>query len=178
MKQELIQALGRFVKRIIWKEKVRPMPGIVKSVDENARTCEVKPDDGGPPLKCRLQSVEDGKLGWVLIPSQDASVLYEQIEGSRGVVVATMDVQKVLLDCDEIVVNGGDNGELIVWDALKGELEKEKNRVDLLYQAINTAGFTAQDGGKLLQSNMKGIIASGQPPNYGNSKILDDKFTH
>lgn len=84
------------------------------------------------------------------------------------------DGTKVVLKEEKVFLGSDEDTEYLAkGDSLKAELQKEKNRVDLLYQAIQSATVTPQDGGASMKASMIAIIQPGQAPDYTN--ILSDK---
>jgi len=179
--EKAYRQLTRWVKRIISDERTHPETGVVNSVD--GRLAEVQPDHGGPPIDCRLQSVEKGENGLVLKPKKDSTVIFEHMDKETAVLVATMDVEEVLLDCDTITINGGDNDGIPVYPELRKELETEKARLSAVIKALSNVPTATEtggspDGGTAYKSGIKAALAAVQEGDYSRSAIKDDKFTH
>src|SRR5690606_1818507 len=77
-------------------------------------------------------------------------------------------------------LNGDKHGGLIIFQKLFDELDKEKARVDKLYDAINnsTPSTGAPDSGALLQTGMKTILATAGLPGEYTSNLINQKVQH
>jgi hypothetical protein len=163
-------------------------PCEVVDVDETARTCDVMPYDGTAMIYgVRLQAIESSAKGVVLIPKKGAGVLIVFISKSRAFVAICEEVDKVLIDCEEVVFNGGANGG--TYNALKAniELNKLKARMTALEASIATFG-TAQNSAALAVAILVPLAAApatlaasvGALPPTGTfgAALIDDKIKH
>ena len=97
----------------------------VLEVDEQARTCDVKPFDGTAEIYgVRLQAIEGSEKGLVIVPTVGSGVLVCFISKSRAFVALGEQLDKILIDCDEVTFNGGDMGG--IYDAPKTNIELNK----------------------------------------------------
>ena len=165
--------------RMMLSERLRnaakaAMYGTVKSVDENARTCDVQ--IGGIVYEgVLLYSVEKENLrGRVLIPKRESAVIVARIDASDRLYVALFsEIDKVIftlgdqvtMTCDgerieasapKIVLNGGELGGLI-------NIEPLTRKINDLIEAFNThthtipSGAVAVTGSASAQNNPKPV---------------------
>ena len=148
--------------RMMLSERLRnaakaAMYGTVKSVDENARTCDVQ--IGGIVYEgVLLYSVEKENLrGRVLIPKRESAVIVARIAASNRLYVTMFsEVEKVIftvgdkvtMTCDgekieatapKIVLNGGDLGGLI-------NIKPITDKINELIEAHNTHTHSIPSG--------------------------------
>ena len=148
--------------RMMLSERLRnaakaAMYGTVKSVDENARTCDVQ--IGGIVYEgVLLYSVEKENLrGRVLIPKRESAVIVARIDASDRLYVAlfseidkvvftlgdqvtmTCDGERIEASAPKIVLNGGELGGLI-------NIEPLTRKINDLIEAFNTHTHTIPSG--------------------------------
>ena len=165
--------------RMMLSERLRnaakaAMYGTVKSVDENARTCDVQ--IGGIVYEgVLLYSVEKENLGGrVLIPKRESAVIVARIDASDRLYVAlfseidkvvftlgdqvtmTCDGERIEASAPKIVLNGGELGGLI-------NIEPLTRKINDLIEAFNThthtipSGAVAVTGSASAQNNPKPV---------------------
>ena len=165
--------------RMMLSERLRnaakaAMYGTVKSVDENARTCDVQ--IGGIVYEgVLLYSVEKENLrGRVLIPKRESAVIVARIDASDRLYVAlfseidkvvftlgdqvtmTCDGERIEASAPKIVLNGGELGGLI-------NIEPLTRKINDLIEAFNTHTHTipsvavAVTGSASAQNNPKPV---------------------
>lgn len=120
--------------------------GVVKSVNETDATMEVYPDPENKEfvLPVMLRSSVNGLKGIVLIPKVGTEITYASIEGAgRYTIVNAAELDKVLIDvpeikltCDKVVINGGDNGELVKIKELEDNLKSIKDFAEAIHAAL------------------------------------------
>lgn len=162
-------------------------PCEVLEVDETARTCDVQPYDGTAIIYgVRLQAIEGSEKGLVIVPKIGSGVLVVFISKSRAFVALGEQLDRVLIDCDEVTFNGGELGGWFKAPATNDELNKLKNRITALENALTTfattqataaaptpltplaAGFTA------LNASMTAL----PPQGTFDDELIDDKIQH
>lgn len=126
--------------------------GVVKSVDEAKGTMEVWPDDGDKgfffPVMLR-SSVKDLK-GIVMIPKVGSEVTYASIGGANEFTIVNaseldkvlIDVGKISISCNDIVINNGDNHGMALVMKVAEEFQKVQKDVNQLKGLLNGI-FTA-----------------------------------
>ena len=136
---ELRTEMKEFVKGVLQEEEIYSVVGTVEKVDESKRTCTVKPSDDSPDLfNVRLQSFESNDNGLVLIPKKDSKVIVTFMNNSIGFVSMCSELEKVLLDCDEVTINGGDNDGLVIVGELTKKINALENKLNSLITNYKT----------------------------------------
>ena len=104
-------------------------------------------------LGVRLRSIADGGKGIVIVPKNNTMVTVGKLENSNQYVLLNCsEVDKVIIDCDNIVYNGGDNDGLVKVKELKtklNDLEKEFNKLKQVFTAWSPV---SNDGGAALKA--------------------------
>jgi len=173
---QLAKKLVEFVRDQVDKMDIRPTFGEVVSVDENARTVEVKPDDG-PEVESNIQAKQESNAGLALVPEVGSRVIVGFLSEDYAYVVATSKVKKYLLDCDEVTVNGGDNGGIpITPDVVErlNNVEKDINKIKQIFAAWSPV---SQDGGAALKT-ASATWYNQQLQTTTEQDIEDTKFKH
>lgn len=163
-------------------------PCKVISVDEDARTCEVEPFDGSAVIyDVRLQAVEGSDKGVVIVPTVGSGVLVVFISKSRAFVALGEQLDRILVDCDEVTFNGGEFGGWFKAPDTNIELNKLTARITAL-EAVIAAYASAQAGvaggvpvfAPLIPAlTALGSGVAGLPPQGTfNDALIDDKITH
>lgn len=111
----------------------------VDDVDEDARTCTCTPIDNAAQLfDVKLQAGNEATTGFVQIPTIDSQVVVTFLSKDTAFVSLCVEVDKVLLDCDEITFNGGDNGGLIIIQSLVDKINALEDAHNGLVKSFNT----------------------------------------
>lgn len=151
----------------------------VKSVDEDAETCELYDDDSELDFPdVRLRPVLDGKKSLTLIPKVDSWVLAIRLEGSEDwMVIACGEFQKVKWKCDEIIINDGENGGLVKWPSAKTQLDFVKQLITALKNVASTPVNEPGNGSPSeFQAALNAAISSINVPSFDN--LEDTKIKH
>lgn len=153
---------------------------LVKSVDEGEKTCVLIDDDSGMEFpEVRLRPVIDGKNSLTLIPKLDTWALAVRIEdGDDWMVIGVGEVQKVLLDCDEIIINGGSKGGLVNWPDAKAQHDLVKNFITAVKNVCSTAPIPEPGNGaaSAFQAALNSALNSINAPSFEN--LVDNKVKH
>ena len=163
----------------------------IDEVDETVRTIKATPIDGGASIfDVRLQSSLEGEKGFVIIPVVDSKCivtftskdtafasLFEEIDKTILVVGTSIEIE-----CDDIKFNGGDNGSLIIIQALIDVVNNLENKHNSLVKDLNSRTFvtTATIGptavlGIITASPLTGLDIS---PTTKVSDIENKKIQH
>ena len=95
-------------------EEIYSLIATVTEVDENKRTIDAKPIDGSAEIfDVRLQAAESGATGFVQIPENGSEVVITFLSKDTAFVSLCTSVTKLLVDAEEMTINGGSNGGLI-----------------------------------------------------------------
>lgn len=167
----------------------------VAAVDESARTCTVTIDDQ-PYTDVRLYAVENADLkGVCMIPAVGSAVLVSRIGGSNELFVAmfsaidrvvittekvraVISTDKVEVDCDEIVFNGGDNKGLI-------KIEKLTTKINELVDSFNKhvhsgviIGVSGGSGAPAVGAPGNSAVPTAAAAKLNRSDYENEKITH
>jgi hypothetical protein len=181
--RELIQELANDPAAELYSK-----PCEVIEVDESARTCDVRPYDGTADIyNVRLQASVGSETGVVLIPKTGSAVLVTFISKTRAHVALTEQLEKILIDCEEITFNGGEFGGWFKAPDVNVELNKLTTRMQALETAILTyaSAQAGVAGGVPVFAPLVGALSAlnasvGALPPQGtfNDALIDDKITH
>jgi hypothetical protein len=150
----------------------------VKSVDEAEQTCVLFDDDLEIDFyDVRLRPVLDGNTGLTLVPKVGAWALAIRVEdGDDWMLITASEFDKVLLNCEQVVINGGTKGGIVNWLEVKAELDKTNALVNALKQSLTGWAPVPNDGGaalKVYAATQIGVLTTGD----FNDKV-DDKVKH
>lgn len=96
--------------------------GTVTQIDRENRTCNVEVD-GVEIYDALLQSVTGSDKGIVVYPKVGSYVmLLHRRENDSYMVMLSSDVEEIAIICDNITINGGNNGGIVNIEALKTAL--------------------------------------------------------
>jgi hypothetical protein len=151
----------------------------VKSVDENAMTCDLYDDESSLDFfDVRLRPVLDGKESITVIPKLNTWVLAIRLEDSDDwMIISVGEAEKVRLKCEHIEINGGLKGGLVNWPDAKKEHDLVKQFIQSVKQVCNTIVTEPGNGApSAFQAALKGAISNIQDPNFDN--LEDTNVTH
>jgi len=149
----------------------------VKSVDETELTCVLTDDDGLEFFDVRLTPVVDGNVSFTIIPKINTWALAVRMEDSDDwLVLSVGEAQKVLLKCDEVVINDGSKGGLVNWPDTKTQLDKNNAVVQALVNAVTNWTPVPNDGGSALKTLMTAQLAGKTLGSYED--LEDTKVKH
>lgn len=181
--RELIQELANDPAAELYSK-----PCEVIEVDESARTCDVRPYDGTADIyNVRLQASVASETGVVLIPKAGSAVLVTFISKTRAHVALTEQLEKILVDCEEITFNGGEFGGWFKAPDVNAELNKLTTRMQALETALTTfasAQNSAAVGVPVLAplaaapAALNAALSVLPPQGTFNDALIDDKITH
>lgn len=121
-------------------------------IDENKRVCDCEPINGEPTIfDVRLQSEKSQSKGLVLIPKKDSYVIVSFLSKNECFVSQFSELDKVLIDCENVIFNGGNLDGMVKINDLVSKLntiEKDLNNLKTVF-----SGWTpvSQDGGGALK---------------------------
>lgn len=120
----------------------------VDAVDETERTVDVTPINGGAPIfGVRLQSAINSDKGFVQIPKTGSDIVVTFMSKNTGFVSVCEEVEKVLIDCDEVTFNGGGNEGLVIVQSLVDKINRLENKVNSLVTKFNVHTHVASSFG-------------------------------
>lgn len=152
--------------------------GVVKSVEGESCTVDV----GGLELTdVRLTAASDGADGKLLLtPKEGSAVLLADLSGGELrdlAVVGYTAVESIEATCEQITLNGGENGGLVNIENLVSKLNTIEKDINSLKQAFSTWVPVPQDGGSSLKTSVASWAAQ-QLMQTQTSDIEDPKITH
>lgn len=151
----------------------------VKSVD--GETCNVELE-GITLSDVRLRAVVNGENSKILVtPKTDSYVLVVDLAGdlSQLAVVGYSEVEKIEVDTDQIIFNGGSNNGLVKIEELKRNLDSLKRYMEAMTSAVSS-GLTAV-GESTAASGEAGKTAfelKMTPYSINFENMEDTKITH
>jgi len=127
--------------------------GSVVSVDEDEATMVVLLDDDNQLPDVMLRAAVDDLKGIVLLPEVGSRVIIGSVDGpGRYALIRASQLAKVLINCDQVIINEGEFGGLPKVEALVDKinaLEDDLNKLKKVFQAWTPV---AQDGGAALKA--------------------------
>lgn len=150
--------------------------GTVKSVNETEQTCVIYDDDLEIDFEeVRLRPVLDGTVSLKMVPKVNAWALAIRIEDEgEFMLIAAGEYDKVILNCENIVFNGGENGGLVNWPAVKTELDKTNALLNAIKNSLTGWTPVPNDGGaalKVYATTQIGILATGDFAGKEDEKV-------
>jgi hypothetical protein len=145
----------------------------VKSVDAENKLCDLYDDDSDLDFyDVRLQPVIDGKQSIVLVPKVDSWVLAVRLEGTDDwAIVWAEQLEKYIVECDNVEFNGGENGGLVNWPDAKAQLDKSNEVLGIIMNTLTTWTPIPNDGGAALKTAFSTAIAG---KTLGSFEDLED----
>jgi hypothetical protein len=127
------------IRKMLPQEEIYSLECEVLSVNEDDRACDVRPLNGDPDIyDVRLQAELEGTTGVCLVPKVGSMVVVTFMSKHNGYIALCSKVEKVIIDCDSIVFNGGENGGLVIVQKLLEKINRLEERM-LTHQHISTA---------------------------------------
>lgn len=166
------------IKEIIEKaakgdEELYSIIATVDEVDEDARTCSCTPIDGAAQLfDVNLQAGKEATTGFVQIPTVESQVVVTFLSKDTAFISLCVEVDKVLLDCDEVTINGGDNGSLIIIQDLVDKINAIEDAHNGLVSDFNL--HTHNTTATISASAVPGVIS---PTTSQNTDIIIETTT-
>lgn len=150
----------------------------VKSVDMDAMTCDLHDEESGLDFfDVRLRTVLNGTSSLTIIPKLDTWALAVRVEDTDDwMILAVGEMDKYLVDCDQVVYNGGTNGGLLNWPDAKEQLDKTNQVVQALVDALTGWTPVPSDGGAALKTYATAQLAGKSIGSFDG--LEDTKVTH
>jgi hypothetical protein len=166
------KSAGRLIKVINFEAEV-------VSVDKTKDTIVVKPAEGDDIPDVKLKSIlSNNTKKIVLYPAEGSFVTVSLLRNSEVdfYVTGYSEVEEAVINCDNIVINGGANGGLVNWSSVKEQLDKTNEVVQALVNSLTGWTPVANDGGAALQIYANGQLAGKSVGNYADKE--DTKVKH
>lgn len=145
-----------------------------KVVSVNGDRCTVE-TDGLKLSDVQLRAVVNGENSKVLLtPKTNSYVLVADTSGNMTnlIVTAYSEVDKIEVDCEEIVINGGENG-IVKIDELHSRLSALESKFNSHTHSVSTTGNATAQSGTAAQ-----IIATSSEFQNGYEGYEDKKVKH
>ncbi len=150
----------------------------VKSVNLDAKTCDLADDDGLEFPDVRLRPVESNNQGWMLVPKVNTWALALRIEdGGDWMLIAADELEAVRLVCEDIQINGGENGGLVKWPSAKTQLDLVMDFIQAVKTVVEGAPIPEPGSGapSAFQTALSGAIAAINAPSFEDLENLKVK---
>ena len=153
----------------------------VKSVDETKGTVNCQPLNSDDPeiLDVKINANLNPVKGLRFIPSIGSIVYvtFENESDSEGFISLYSEVDKMLIDSNEIIFNGGQNEGLINIIDLVSKLNTLENDINNLKSSFSSWVPVPNDGGAALKTSASSWFGSTLT-NTNKSDIEDTKIKH
>jgi len=151
----------------------------VKSVDEANLLCDLSDDDSGLDFyDVRLRPIIDSTKSLTLIPKVNAWALAVRLEDSDDwAIIWASEFDKVLLNCDQIIINDGAKGGLVNIVDLVSKMNVIENKLNSFMTTYNThvhSGVTTGPGSSAVTPQ----LIAGPLTNTLRADLEDGKVTH
>jgi hypothetical protein len=152
----------------------------VVSVDQDKDTCVVQAVDGDKIDEVKLKSIlSDQESKFVLYPKVGSFVTCSILQNlpTECYVSQYSEIDKVVWNCEEIIINGGDKGGLVNWTDAKAQHDLVKNFITAFKNTLTTPIPEAGNGApSAFQAALNTALGSIQAPNFDN--LEDTKVKH
>jgi len=144
----------------------------VDSVDRTARTIDCSPiDDGAKMESVDLQALQGRIGGVVAFPKVGSEVIVGYLDRDNAVVLLMTQTDRIEIDCDEIIINGGDNAGVVKVDKMVDWMNNVYQDMQTLKSLLSTT-TVAGNGAPL------GILFSPKVKIPAASQFADEKLKH
>lgn len=151
----ITEILNNFIENRLKKDKIYSAVGIVSSVDESAKTCNITLLTNEEIQDVRLETnlnidangnvVSSDITGFVVIPSVNSQVIATFLNPTDCYISKFSDIDSIYMKADSITFNSGDNGGLINIDSLTTKINSMISSINAELIKIQT-GITAAGG--------------------------------
>lgn len=138
---------------------------IGKAVNIREGVCDVERNGAPKLINVRMNALEQvGDSYITIVPKKDSFVLCGVIENTKAdaVLLTCSEVEKILwkvgnktleFNGDGVVMNGGNNGGMVIADMVTGRLNKIEKKLNDLVQVFNSWTPVSNDGGAALKGS-------------------------
>jgi hypothetical protein len=164
---------GRMIKVINFEAQV-------VSVDKNKDTIVVQPVEGDEIPDVKLKSIiSDNTKKIVPYPAVGSFVTVSLLRNSNidFYVTGFSEVEELVINCDKVVINGGDKGGLVNWTDAKTQHDKTKAFLNAIKNACATPVNEPGNGApSAFQIALNAAISTLQVPSF--ESLEDTKVKH
>ncbi len=176
---ELYESMKR-----VFKNNNAVMTGKVLEVDQEKCTCTI--DVGGQKfLNVALRSIVSDDMGFVLFPEEGSKILIVRFDNSNRLFMLNAEKlekihvkiadTKLVLKGNEIIINNGNLGGLVVIGDLVEKLNNIENDLNAIKNVFSTWVPVPNDGGAALKTAATSwagdVLAITQTENIENDKV-------
>lgn len=165
--------LNNFINNILDKEEIYLKVGLVKSVDENAKTFVFIPNTGETELEVAMTVIDGDSL--YIMPKVNTTVIIGYTNNIDAYCLQVKEADKIIFNSENIIFNGGDNDGLININDLTSKLNGLVSKVNALYNLLKNWVVAPSDGGLALQTAAKLLTNADD---FNKSDFEDEKITH
>lgn len=160
------------------QQEIYSLVCVVDEVNEDERTCSVTPLNGGVAVfGVRLQAAINQNVGFVAIPALNSEIVVTFLSKQSGYVALFSEIDKILIDTDQVEFNGGANGGLVNINDLVGKLNTIENDLNNLKATLAGWVPVPNDGGAALKASLASYNSSTLTPTL-TSDIEDPSIVH
>lgn len=164
------------IQRLAKAKPVFPILAEVIEVNDD-KTVDVRPLSDEPEFyEVRINADIQASSGVRIVPRKGSKVFILPVNRETAIVVMTSEAEKILIDCDNVIFNGGESSPLVVWNSLKAELDKTKEVVEALVKSLTEFTPGSSDGGAALKVYANAQLAGKTVGNYDG--LEDNKIKH
>lgn len=136
--------------------------------------CDCEPINGDADiLEVRLNA--SGLNGYVITPKVGSYVMVTKFERFEAFISSFSDVEKIEIECDNIVFNGGANDGMVLINALVDKLNSLENKVNSIINTFNvhthTGVFPGPGSTATTPNIISGTLTPTQKQDIENEKI-------
>jgi hypothetical protein len=151
MATETIQDLIRKLSKS--REENYSIAAVVLERDDNNRTCTVEPLNGDAKLfNVRLNASESNDAGLTIYPETGSNVIVTFINRQIAYVALADKIEKIELHCEDVVINNGTHGGLVISGKAAERLNAIENDLNNLKTMFALWSPASGDGGALLKT--------------------------
>ena len=146
---DLTDAFAQLVRKEIDAENFYSQIGKATNVDETKRTCDFTPIEADSKVTgVRLQGALSSTKGIVLVPKDNSAIVVSFFDRLTGFVVLTDELEKIIIDTDLVVFNGGSDDGMVKINDLVTQLNNLENAFNA-HTHITTATVSGGSPGVL-----------------------------
>lgn len=171
---EIIQEI---VDRRLARQELYSKICLVTSIDEDERTCVCDPidDPDSQIFNVKFQAVINSALGIFIKPKLNTHVIVTFINQNAGFISLVSEIDEILINCDSVVFNDGDNGGLINIGKLITQVDKNTAVLKEMQSVFSGWVPVPNDGGAALKASTTSFTSL---PRADLSDIEDTKIKH
>ncbi len=174
IQQELF---NEYIKRYLATEQFYCIDGTVNAIDADNRTIDVmiNEDENNIITNVKLQGDFAQTVGICVFPTVGTICTIAMRDAKHATLLKCTQIDKIIIDTDSIIINGGNNGGMVMSPAITTKLNNLENQVNALLTALNTVVITLAPSGEFPISSFFDSLQS--LPTTQQSDIENTKIT-